>query len=160
MPAAPNVTIPMPQGSTSPSSILGTTVHLVATAANQAPSFGRGLPVARASPMQVGTPLASTSLMQVTMPAASPHKTPSHALTTEEELLWGVTLPCSPWQEANLLSPSVVLMDNHIKMMDALHHLDSYSSSVSWQRPYVEREHQPKLHRATTRCRHQTFHTN
>ena len=31
-----------------------------------------------------------------------------------------------PLQEANLLSPSVVLMDNHIKMMDALCHLDSY----------------------------------
>ena len=27
---------------------------------------------------------------------------------------------------ANLLNPSVVLTDNHIKMMDALHHLDSY----------------------------------
>ena len=87
MPAAPNVTIPMPQDSTSPGTILSTTVHFVATAANQAPGFGRGLPVARASPMQVGTPLASTSPMQVTTPVASPHGTPSHALTTEEELL-------------------------------------------------------------------------
>ena len=59
-------------------------------------------------------------------PCTSSHETPSHALTAEEELLRGATLPCSPWQEANLLSPSVVLMDNHIKMMDALHHLDSY----------------------------------
>ena len=55
-PAAPNVTIPMPQGSTGPGTVLGTTVHHVAPAANRAPSFGRGLPVARASPMQVGTP--------------------------------------------------------------------------------------------------------
>ena len=124
--AAPNVTIPMPQGSIGPGTILGTTVHLVATAANRAPGFGRRLPVARASPMQVGTPLASASPMQVTTLAASPHETPSHALTTEEELLQGATLPCSPWQEANLLSPSVVLTDNHIKMMEALCHLDSY----------------------------------
>ena len=34
MPAAPNVTIPMPQGSTGPGTVLGTTAHLVATAAN------------------------------------------------------------------------------------------------------------------------------
>ena len=81
------MTIPMPQGSTGPGTIPGTTVHLVATAANRAPSFGRGLPVARASPMQVGTLPASASLMQVTIPAASLHGIPSHALTAEEELL-------------------------------------------------------------------------
>ena len=34
MPAGPNVTIPMPQGSNGPGTVLGTTVHLVATAAN------------------------------------------------------------------------------------------------------------------------------
>ena len=34
MPVAPNVTIPMPQGSTGPSTVPGTTAHLVATAAN------------------------------------------------------------------------------------------------------------------------------
>ena len=33
-PVAPNVTIPMPQGSTGPSTVLGTTVHHVATAGN------------------------------------------------------------------------------------------------------------------------------
>ena len=76
--------------------------------------------------MQVGTPPASASPMQVTALAASPHGTPSHALTAEEELLQGATLPCSPWREANLLNPPVVLTDNHIKMMDALCHLDSY----------------------------------
>ena len=76
--------------------------------------------------MQVGTPLVSASLMQVTTLAASPHRTPSHTLTAKEELLQGATLPCSPWQEANLLNPPVVLLDNHIKMMDTLHHLDSY----------------------------------
>ena len=83
--------------------------------------------MARASPMQVGTLPASASLIEVTTLAASPHGTPSHALTTEEELLWGATLPCSPQWEANLLSPLVVLTDNHIKMMDTLCHLDSYS---------------------------------
>ena len=90
-PAAPDVTIPMPQGNTSPSTIPGTTVHHVATAANQAPGFGRGLPVARALPMQVGTLPASASPMQVTTLAASLHRTPSHALTAEEELLLGAT---------------------------------------------------------------------
>ena len=55
MPVAPNVTIPMPQGSTGPGTVLGTTVHHVATAANWAQGFSRGLPVARALPMQVGT---------------------------------------------------------------------------------------------------------
>ena len=125
-PAAPNVTIPMPQGSTGLGTVPGTTVHHVATAANWATGFGRGLPVARALPMQVGTPPASASPMQVTTPAASPHGTPSYASTAEEELLRGATLPWSPQQEANLLNPLVVLTDNHIKMMDALCHLDSY----------------------------------
>ena len=96
-PAASDVTIPMPQGNTCPRTVPGTTAHNVATAANQAPSFGRGLPVARASPMQVGTLLASASPMQVTTPAASPHRTPSHTFAAEEALLWGATLPCSPW---------------------------------------------------------------
>ena len=92
MPAALNVTIPMPQGSTVP----GTTVHHVATATNRAPGFGRGLPVARASPMQVGTPPTSASPMQVTMLAASLYGTPGHTLTAEEELLQRTMLPCSP----------------------------------------------------------------
>ena len=80
-PAALDVTIAMPQGNTSPGTVPGTTAHHVATTANQAPGFARGLLVASASPMQVGTPLASASPMQVTMPAASLHRTPSHALT-------------------------------------------------------------------------------
>ena len=50
-PVAPNMTIPMPQGNTGPGTVPGTTVHHVATAANRAPGFGRGLPVARASPI-------------------------------------------------------------------------------------------------------------
>ena len=121
-----NVTIPMPQDSTGPGTVLAPTMHEVAIAANRAPGFGRGLPVARASPMQVGTPPVSALLMQVSMLVVSPYCTPSHALTMEEELLQGTTLPCSPWQEANLLNPLMVLTDNHIKMMDALCHLDSY----------------------------------
>ena len=88
--AASDVTIPMPQGNTNPGTILGTTVHNVATAANRAPGFGRGLPVARASPMQVGTLPASASPMQVTTLAASLHRTPSHVFTAEEALLRGV----------------------------------------------------------------------
>ena len=84
---APNVTIPMPQGSTGPGIVLGTTAHHVATAANRAPGFGRRLLVARALPMQVGTPPASASPMQVTTPVASLHRTPSHTLTAEEEIL-------------------------------------------------------------------------
>ena len=124
--AAPNVTIPMPQDSTGPGTVPGMTVHSVATAANQAPGFGRGLPVARASPMQVGTPAASALPMQISKLVASPHRTPGHGFTAEEALLQGDTLPCSPQQEARLLNPPLTLIDNHIKMMDALHHLDSY----------------------------------
>ena len=43
----------------------------------------------------------------------------------EEALLPGTTLLCSPQQEANLLNPQPMLTDNHIKMMDALCHLDT-----------------------------------
>ena len=84
---APDVTIPMPQGNTGPGIVLGTTAHHVATAANRTPGFGRGLPAARALPMQVGTLPVSASPMQVTTLAASLHRTPGHALTAEEELL-------------------------------------------------------------------------
>ena len=56
MPVALNVTIPMPQVSTGPSTVPAMTPQSVATAVNRAPSFGRGLPVSRASPIQVGTP--------------------------------------------------------------------------------------------------------
>ena len=97
------VTIPMPQDNTGPGTISSTTVHNVATMANQAPGFGRGLPVARASPMQVGTLAASASPMQVGTLVASPHRTPGHRLTAEEALLQGATLPCSPQQEAQPL---------------------------------------------------------
>ena len=124
---APNVTIPMPQDSTGPGTISGMTAHHVATSANQAPGFGRGLPVARALPMQVRTPAASASPMQVSTPVASLYRTPGHGFTTEEALLQGAILPCTPWQEAHLLNPLLTLTDNHIKMMDALCHLDSYS---------------------------------
>ena len=91
-----NVTIPVPQDSTGPGTVLARTMHQVATAANQAPGFGRGLLVALALPMQVGTPLVSASPMQMSMPAVSPYHTPGHTLTVEEELLQGMTLPCSP----------------------------------------------------------------
>ena len=94
--AASDVTIPMPQHSTGPGTIPGMTAHNVATAANQAPSFGRRLPVARALPMQVGTLLASASPMQVATLAASLHRTPGHMFATEEALLQGATLLCSP----------------------------------------------------------------
>ena len=125
--AALNVTIPMPQVSTGPGTVPATTAHPVATAVNRAPSFSRGLLVARALLMQVGTPPISAAPIQVTTLVASPYGIPRHTLATEEELLQGTTLPCSPWREANLLNPPVVLMDNHIRMMDALCHLDSYS---------------------------------
>ena len=112
-PAALNVTIPMPQDSTSPGTVPAPTMDQVATAANQAPGFGRGLLVAQALPMQVGTPPVSASQMQVLMLAVSPYCTPSHALTVEEELLQGMMLPCSPWREANLLNPPVVLRQSY-----------------------------------------------
>ena len=97
-----------------PKTISDTLMHHATAAANRAPGFGRGMPVAHASPMQIGTPVTS------------PRKTPLHSTTAEGALLHGATLPCSLWQEAMLLGlqPSL-LTDNHIKMMDALCHLDT-----------------------------------
>ena len=112
-PVTPDVTIPMLQDNTVPSTVPGMVVYNIVAAANQAPSFGRGVPVARASPMQIGTPVTS------------PQRTPMHGITIEEALLQGARLPCSPRQEANLLNPPLMLMDNHIKMMDALCHLST-----------------------------------
>ena len=150
---APNVTIPMPQGNTGPGTISGTTAHNVATAANQAPGFGRGLPVARVSPMQVGTLAASASPMQVGTLAASPHRTPGHRFTAEEALLQGATLPCSPWQEAHLLNPPVTLKDNHIKMMDTLCHWDSYSLQfICESAEALHRERMPTQATVRRRC--------
>ena len=74
--------------------------------------------MARTSPMQLGTPAASASPMQVSIPAALPHRTPGHRLAAEDALLLGATLACSPQKEAH---------HNHIRMMDTLCHLDSYS---------------------------------
>ena len=112
-PVTPDMTIPMPQDNTSLGTIPGMVAYNVATVANQAPGFGRRLPVAQAYPMQVRTLVAL------------PQRTPRHGATVEEALLQGATLSCSPWQEANLLNPLLMLMDKHIKMMDALHHLDT-----------------------------------
>ena len=139
----PDVTIPMPQDNTSLGTIPGTAAHNVATTANQAPGFGRGLPVARASPMQVGTPVTSALPMQVSTPAGSLHRTLRHSATTEEVLLQEATLPCSPQQEANLLNPPLMLMDNHIKVMDTYTTWIpvDYISSVSQWKPCIEREH-------------------
>ena len=109
----PDVTIPMPQDNTDPGTVPGMVAYNVATAANRAPSFGRGLPVARASPMQVRTLVAL------------PQRTPRRGTTAEEALLQGAMLLCPPRQEANLLNPLLMLTDNHIKMMDALCHLDT-----------------------------------
>ena len=109
-----DVTIPMLQD-TIPRTIPDTVAHNIVAAASWVPSFGRGVPVAWASPMQVG------------MPVALPQRTPMHSVTAEDVLLQGATLSCSLWQEANLLNlnPPLTLMDNHIKMMDALCHLDT-----------------------------------
>ena len=63
--------------------------------------------------------------MQVGTLVALPYRTPGHGFTTEEALLQGAILPCSPRQEAHLLNPLLMLTDNHIKMMDALCHLDT-----------------------------------
>ena len=104
--AASDVTIPMPQGNTSPGTVPGTMVHNVAMAANQAPSFSRGLPVARASLMQVGTPLASASPMRVATLAALPHRTPGHMFTAEEVLMQQATLPCFPLVRGSPAEPA------------------------------------------------------
>ena len=83
-PVTLDVTTPMSQDNTGPGTVPGTAAYNVATVANQAPGFGRGLPVAQASPMQVGTLAA---LLQ---------RTPRHGTTAEEALLQGATLLCFP----------------------------------------------------------------
>ena len=102
------------------------------------------------SPMQIGMPhsmslLPLTSSQQITpMQVAPPCQTtmagrisalttltysseaPGLTSTTEDELLKGATLPCSPWREAGLLNMTipVELTEGHRKMMDALRCLD------------------------------------
>ena len=110
--ATSDVTIPMLHDNI-PGTVPGVSVPHTGIAANQAPGLSRGLPEAQASPMQLGTL------------AALPQRMPRLTMTIEEALLQGVTLLCSPQQEASLLNPQPTLMDNHIKMMDALQHLDT-----------------------------------
>ena len=55
------------QASTGPGSVPSAMEH-TPTAANRAPSFGRGLPVQRTMPIRVGAPQDSTSPMQVGTP--------------------------------------------------------------------------------------------
>ena len=81
------MTIAMQGGDASPGTASGTTMHDTAAAANHAPRFGRGLPVARALPMQVGTLAASASPMQVGTTVASSHGTPGLGFAAEETLL-------------------------------------------------------------------------
>ena len=113
-PAPEETTEPtVPHESTIPKTVSGMPTHHAMAAANRAPGFGRGVPLAHASPMQIGTPVTS------------PRKTRLHGTTAEEMLLHGATLPCSLQQEAMLLNPPLLLTDNHIKMMDALCCLDT-----------------------------------
>ena len=65
MPMSPATT--QSQVSTGPGSVPSTMEH-TPTAANRAPGFGRGLPVRRTMPIQVGVPQDSTSPMQVGRP--------------------------------------------------------------------------------------------
>ena len=103
-----------PPESMIPKTISDTPMHHTMAVANRAPGLRRGVPVAHALPMQIRTPVTSLQ------------KTPLHGTTAEEVLLCGATLLCSLWQEAMLLgSPPPLLMDNHIKMMDTLYHLDT-----------------------------------
>ena len=100
--------------SMTPKTVSGMPMHHATAAANRAPGFGRGVPLTHALPMQIGTPVTSLQ------------RTPLHSTTAEEALLRGATLLCSLWQEAMLLGPPPPLLtDNHLKMMDALCHLDT-----------------------------------
>ena len=104
----------VPHQSTIPKTILGMPMYHATAAANRAPVFGRSVLLAHASPMQIRTPVTS------------PWKTPLHCTTAEEALLHGATLLCTLQQEAMLLNLlPLLLTDNHIKMMDALRHLNT-----------------------------------
>ena len=98
------------------------------------------------SPMQIGT-LRSLSLPPLTSSQARQVTPMQEAPPTEDELLQGATLLCSPWWEASLLNieTPVELTEGHSKMMDALRCLDDYGLQficesvqvLSWERTPV-----------------------
>ena len=94
-------------------------------------------PARQITPMQVAPPCQTTAAMQISaltmlikllLPTYSSEEASGLTSTAEDELLQGVTLPCSPWWEASLLNMAtpVKLTEGHRKMMDALRCLDNY----------------------------------
>ena len=69
-----------------------------------------------------------TMPMKLSMLTYSSEEASGPMSTTEDELLQGATLPCSPWWEASLLNIAtpVELTEGHQKMMDTLRCLDNY----------------------------------
>ena len=86
MPMSPATT--QLQVSTGPSSVPSAMEH-TPTAANRAPSFGRGLPVRRTTPIRVGAPQDLTSPMQVGTPQSlslpPPMSSPGQQITPMQE---------------------------------------------------------------------------
>ena len=86
MPMSPATT--QSQASTGPGSVPSTMEH-TPTAVNQAPGFGRGLPVRRTMPIRVGAPQDSTSPMQVGTPHSlsllPPMSSPARQITPMQE---------------------------------------------------------------------------
>ena len=71
---------------------------------------------------------ASTMPIKLSMLTYSSEEASGPTSTTEDELLQGAPLLCSPWWEASLLNIAapVELTEGHRKMMDALRCLDNY----------------------------------
>ena len=94
-------------------------------------------PARQIIPMQVAPPCQTTMAMRISaltrpikllMPTYSSEEASGPTSTTEDELLQGATLLCSPWREESLLNITtpVELTEGHRKMMDTLRCLDNY----------------------------------
>ena len=123
------IQVGVPQDSTSPMQV--GTLHslslllLTSSPARQITPMQVAPPCQTTTAMQIST---STMLMEMSMLTYSSEEASSPTSTTEDELLKGATLPCSPWWEAGLLNMAtlVELTEGHRKMMDALRCLDTY----------------------------------
>ena len=133
-----------PQDSTSPMQV--GTLHSLSLLPPTSSSAWQITPMQVAPPCQTTTAMrisASTMPIKLSMPTYSSEEASGLTSTTEDELLQGATLPCSPWWEASLLNMAtpVELTEGHQKMMDALRCLDNYSlqficesaQALSWE---------------------------
>ena len=118
-----------PQDSTSPMQI--GTPHSLSLPPLTSSSAWQITPMQEAPPCQTTTAMqisTSTMLIKLLTLTYSSEEASGPTSTAEDELLQGVTLLCSPWQEASLLNIAtpVELTEGHWKMMETLGCLEDY----------------------------------